>query len=90
MALRTVCAAALRSGTDLGVNNARTFVKTGIVTILLNYILFTYRVRARASVHAIVITLDQFEADSCYMLSSSVEKDILPQRYSIEKYVNYM
>lgn len=43
MALRTVCAAALRSGTDLGVNNARTFVTTGIVTILLHYIAFTLR-----------------------------------------------
>ncbi|XP_038591378.1 39S ribosomal protein L38, mitochondrial [Micropterus salmoides] len=31
MALRTVCAAALRSGTDLGVNNARTFVKTAFL-----------------------------------------------------------
>ncbi len=43
MALRTVCAAALRTGTDLGVNNARTFVTTGIVTILLNYIGLTFR-----------------------------------------------
>lgn len=33
MALRTVCVASLRTGTDLGVNNARTFVTTGIVTI---------------------------------------------------------
>lgn len=43
MALRTICAAALRTGTDLGVNNARTFVTTGIVTILFNFIVFTYR-----------------------------------------------
>lgn len=41
MALRRVCAATLRTGTDLGVNNARAFVTTGIVTILLNYIGFT-------------------------------------------------
>lgn len=32
MALRTICAVALRSGTDLGVSNARKFVTTGIVT----------------------------------------------------------
>ncbi|XP_070783105.1 large ribosomal subunit protein mL38 isoform X2 [Enoplosus armatus] len=31
MALRTVCAATLRSGTDLGVNNARTFVTTAFL-----------------------------------------------------------
>ncbi|XP_070708032.1 large ribosomal subunit protein mL38 isoform X2 [Pempheris klunzingeri] len=31
MALRTVCAVALRSGTDLGVNNARTFVTTAFL-----------------------------------------------------------
>ncbi|XP_063338246.1 39S ribosomal protein L38, mitochondrial [Pelmatolapia mariae] len=31
MALRTVCAAALRTGTDLGVNNARTFVTTAFL-----------------------------------------------------------
>ncbi len=43
MALRTVCAAVLRNGTDLGVNNARTFVTTGIVTILLNYFVFSLR-----------------------------------------------
>lgn len=43
MALRTVYAATLRTGTDLGVNNARTFVTTGIVTILINYIGFTFR-----------------------------------------------
>lgn len=30
MALRTICAAVSRSGTELGVNNARTFVTTGI------------------------------------------------------------
>lgn len=29
MALRTICTFALRSGTDFGVNNARTFVTTG-------------------------------------------------------------
>lgn len=39
MALRTMCAAALRSGTDLGVNNARTFVTTGIVTKLVQLLL---------------------------------------------------
>uniref|UniRef100_A0A8D0DD77 Large ribosomal subunit protein mL38 n=1 Tax=Sander lucioperca TaxID=283035 RepID=A0A8D0DD77_SANLU len=31
MALRTVCAATLRTGTDLGVNNARTFVTTAFL-----------------------------------------------------------
>ncbi|XP_031699539.1 large ribosomal subunit protein mL38 [Anarrhichthys ocellatus] len=31
MALRTVCVAALRTGTDLGVNNARTFVSTAFL-----------------------------------------------------------
>lgn len=31
MALRTICTFALRNGTDLGVNNARTFFTTGIV-----------------------------------------------------------
>ncbi|XP_036938395.1 39S ribosomal protein L38, mitochondrial isoform X1 [Acanthopagrus latus] len=31
MALRTVCAASLRTGTDLGVNNARTFVTTAFL-----------------------------------------------------------
>ncbi|XP_023129175.2 39S ribosomal protein L38, mitochondrial [Amphiprion ocellaris] len=31
MALRTVCAAALRNGTDLGVNNTRTFVTTAFL-----------------------------------------------------------
>lgn len=35
MALRTVCAAALRTGTDLGVNNARAFVTTGMESICI-------------------------------------------------------
>lgn len=39
MALRTICAFALRNGTDLGVNNARTFVTTG-TTFLSNYYIF--------------------------------------------------
>lgn len=34
MALRTVCAVALRSGTDLGVNNVRQFVTTGMLTFV--------------------------------------------------------
>lgn len=35
MALRTVCAAALLTGTDLGVNNARAFVTTGMESICI-------------------------------------------------------
>lgn len=50
MALRSACAAALRSGTDLGVNNARTFVTTGNVTIFLSHIVYIEEVRGRASV----------------------------------------
>lgn len=35
MALRTICAVALRSGKDLGVNNAKKFVTTGMVAKFL-------------------------------------------------------
>lgn len=45
MALRTVCVASLRAGTDLGVNNARTFVTTGIVTILHDDTVFMIHLR---------------------------------------------
>lgn len=38
MALRMICTVALRSGTDLGVNNARTFVTTGTAMTLSYYI----------------------------------------------------
>lgn len=44
MALRTICVNTFRSVTDLGVNNARTFVTTGIAGISVQYyIVFMYR-----------------------------------------------
>lgn len=65
MALRSACAAALRSGTDLGVNNARAFVTTGIVTISLNYIGFTFRKTVpglQYCMYDVYVSLHQFEA----------------------------
>lgn len=50
MALRTICAAVSRSGTELGVNNARTFVTTGIVWIFAQlYCVYEQKPGYRAS-----------------------------------------
>jgi len=72
MALRTVCGAALRTGTDLGVNNARTFVSTGIVTTLHTSIVFTFRYACPCFMqHCVHMT----GVTTVTKLSSSAEKD---------------